>query len=289
MASINELPRDIGSESELFVSQVAAVPEDALIRSIATIVRANEAAKQFVHGYGPSYKTKGAVQILEDGLPDIEGRNSTNAELFWGLAAGTVFGEVGDADLVNVLVSRHTRMAMLNKPLDASSFDYLPSELVRWFGAGNVKAAIFNGARMAMANALGLVVPDEFHQYSVRPSAVAAAAWLHGGARNPLSRIILDRSSGKVKGIDDGVAQLLEKVPMRKVNECVDSSTIRHAGIALFRQTMYWGAAGLHHSTFSDNEDKNYPRQNHAGKILPTDILFGELRRDVSLLAKQEI
>lgn len=288
MATEQYKPRCFDLESGILVGNVANVPDQDLIRNIAAITRAGEAAEQFANGYGRSFNPVSALKILELGLPDTEGRAAMNAELFCGAAIGTLIpkteGSVGQTDLVRAVATFSSRRAMAAEGIEPVEYLQGSPRFESVFGRGNVQAGLLNGVRVAMADKIGLIGSlyrnrEDFFT----PEGVAAAAWLHGDARNPIARLVFDRNPEEIKQIDDGVKDLLAAVPARKVEEIV-----RGRVNAPVRPEMlvYWAAQWLHRDQSAVD---HMPKQCHDGNVQPTDIFFAELSNDMRSIANHPL
>lgn len=288
MAIELDRPRNFGLESGILISKIEALPDENIIRGVASITRASEAAQEFMHGYGVSFRRTPALKLLELGLPETIDRPAMNAELFWGAAIKTVLHgtdeTVKTADLVSSLATRSPRNAMAGVSADPNYYLGRSSDFETIFGKPNVRAGLLNATRVVMAGKIGILGSSVRNREDFfAPAGVAAAAWIQGDARNPIARLVFDRNPKEIKQIDDGVKDLLAAVPARKVEEIV-----RGRVNAPVRPEMlvYWAAQWLHRDQSAVD---HMPKQSHDGNVQPTDIFFAELSNDMQCIANHPL
>ena len=277
--------REFGNEPAELIEKITKVPPREIARQAAKLLFAQEVATRFANSFpGATFRGIRALSILEQGpLPDLKGTSEMRAELFGQAMIGMLRADKDEkSQLVSAVASGAIRS---NIKLDfARQIVTRNQGLDQMFGRDQGKKTAFMAAQYSMLHELGMTTmaaPIATHSgaHLVEPSAVAGACWIDADARNPLSRLVHDRSSAAVGEIDELVKAYKSHVQPQstlvfgeQVARSLPSSRSLH-----IPNDAYTAIRDVYNNDEPVISEIAIPYNRYEGAIVPTDMFFSLL------------
>lgn len=283
------VPRDFGNEPAQLVEKIAKVQPREIARQAAKFLFAQDVANRFANSFpGATFRGVKALSILEQGpLPDIKGTDEMRAELFGQAMVGVLRADKDEiSQLVGAVASGTVRSDIR---LDfARQIVAHNQDLDRQFGNGQGKEKAIMAAQDSMLSVLGMTaiaapITVRLGTRLVEPDAVAGACWLDASARNPLSRLVHDRSLTESREIDELVRSYNAHIAPQSAaifgEEVVRSLRSSHS--LSVQADAYTAIRSVYQNTEAIIPEIAEPYNRDEGPIVPTDMFFSLLSADI--------